>query len=234
MRRVIFWTTVLAATSLAFSCQQASAELVYTIGVSGPSQALAFTNVKVEIYLEELATNGEATLLGDPAIGLISGGFRLQTTAGGATEPVGVTGNPSFDLQLSSSYGWQHASVQQQDVNGPLRPFASLVAPSTYRLSLGFVDLAVRQWWDPNQTPTPQETTFSISDFDSTPGADDIILGNGAVLDDILQSSDYSIASVPEPTSSLGIIALCGAISVAMRNRLKAKRWWVIRDASAL
>lgn len=69
---------LLFTTLFALSSESTKGALIYTLSVNGPAASLACVNNTVEIYLEEFASSGESTLLGNPTLGLISGFENLS------------------------------------------------------------------------------------------------------------------------------------------------------------
>jgi len=186
--------------------------LTYSISVVGPNIVDINLPFTLDIVLTETATAGEATLLGDPSIdgGVLQGNFRVGRTGAGNIDITGVTGSASFDSFITSNFTADGAElVQQHDGIETPTPTGVFVSPGTYQILLGTISL---------NASTLGSNTFTMADLD--PLGDDLVLGNGTVLDSVITYNGLTITAVPEPSSVI-LLSLAGTLFVAVRVRRK-------------
>jgi hypothetical protein len=212
----------LAVVATLAICAQSRADLVYSVGVTGPSAAGVGSVFQATIYLQEAVTGGSSPILGDPALGISQGNFRIDRTAGTSVNIIGVNLNPGFDNGGGS--GTSFFDVDQawgtQFTIGPLAGTETSSGSGIYRLALANVTFEV--------VALGGDTTFTLSDFDG--GTDDLVLFDGSpsglVLDNVIPDTnpgpihgagfgDYTVSSVPEPTT-MGALGAFGAIGAAI------------------
>jgi hypothetical protein len=206
--------TILALCGVSFTAQRSHAALVYSVGVSAPSSVGLGQNFVATVYLEEVVSGGDVTVLGNPITGgLISGNFAINRTAGSTVDITGATGNPAFDTITSENFTAADASVTQIDLDpGDGTPVGTLVGANTYRLTLGTISMTATALGD---------TTFTLADFDPDPNVVDLILGDGTELDGAngvgvtFGNGTITVTGVPEPTT-MGALGVFGAVGAAV------------------
>jgi PEP-CTERM motif len=206
--------SVMLSIITTFSIQPAHAALVYSLSILAPTSVSPGTNFVATIILEELATAGESTILGDSNFGLINGNFAINRTLGTTVDITGVNGSAGFDTPLSMIFDPTSASVSQTDINPVPTPTGFLVAPNTYRLILGQVGMT---------KVTMGNTNFALADFDPGVGVDDLVLGDGTVLDGVVSYGSIDITTAPEPTT-MGALGVFGAIGAAVSYYRRRKQ----------
>jgi hypothetical protein len=204
-------------------CVQARADLVYSVGVSGPTSAGIGSVFHATIYLQEEVTGASTPILGDAALGIVQGNFRIDRTAGTSVDITGVNLNPDFDNgggAGTSFFDADEASGTQFTI-GPLAGTETSPGSGIYRLALASVTFTV--------VALGGDTTFQLADFDGA--TDDLVLFDGSpgglVLDDVIPDpvgaggirgdgfGDFTVSSVPEPTT-MGALGAFGAIGAAI------------------
>ncbi|MDX1929828.1 MAG: PEP-CTERM sorting domain-containing protein [Pirellulaceae bacterium] len=210
MKLLQLMCSAMAAIALTvITANQSDGALTYSISVVGPNTVNLNVPFMLDIVLTETATAGEATLLGDPNIGVFQGNFRVGRTGAGNINITGVTGSASFDSFISSSFTADGAELAQQDLDLAATPTGVFVAPATFQILLGRVSL---------NAISPGSNTFTMADFD--PAGDDLVLGDGTILDSVVTYNGLTIAAVPEP-SSVVLLSLAGMLIVAVKVRWK-------------
>lgn len=212
-------------------CSQARADLVYSVGISGPATAGVGSTFNATIFLEEVVTGASTPILGDPFLGIVQGNFRIDRTAGSTIDITGVTLNPAFDnggFGGTTNFGADFAEGTQFTI-GPLAGTETFAGSGIYRLALATINFTV--------VGPLGDTTFTLSDFDA--GLDDLVLfdgsPNGLVLDDIIPDpigaggisgggfGDITVSAVPEPTT-MGALGAFGAIGAAVSYYRRRKQ----------
>jgi hypothetical protein len=183
--------------------------LTYSISVVGPNIVDINLPFTLDIVLTETATAGEATLLGDPNIGVFQGNFRVGRTGAGNIDITGVTGSASFDSFITSNFTADGAELVQQDLDLAATPTGFFVSPGTYQILLGTISL---------NASTLGSNTFTMADYD--PAGNDLVLGDGTVLDSVVTYNSLNITAVPEPSSVI-LLSLAGTLFVAVKVRRK-------------
>ncbi len=219
-----------ALTAMMLVTQQVKADLVYSVGFSGPLIVSPGQNFNATIYLQEIVTGGSSTILGDPGLGIVQGNFRLTRTAGSSIDITGVTLNPGFDNgggSGTSSFSASSASGTQFTV-GALSGTETTLGSGIYRLTLATISMTAT---------TLGDTTFTSQDFDA--GLQDLVLFDGSALglnlDPIIPDptinggiggggfGGITIQSAPEPTT-MGTLGAFGAIGAAVSYYRRRKQ----------
>lgn len=187
----------------------------YSIVFDGPLSVQGNTAFSVDVYLQETTSIGELTILGDPNQGLVFGNFEVSIV-NGSSSLNRVSGNTAFD-----TYGGDALSspwiVNQADlVIADETPFGALTAPRQYRLRIGTIS--------GTSSSSSEIFQLKITDPDASP-SDDLVLGDGTVLDSLVfPSSNYSLTVsgnnvVPEP--SMCLVFAGSLLLPCMRRRRK-------------
>lgn len=195
----------------------AQAAILYSLEFDGPTLISLGGTASIGVYLRETRTAGESSILGDPLFGAISGNFSITRSGLGNNSITGVFGNPIFDDQIGSTFNASSASVLQQDLNPVPTPFGSPSGPNSDRLLLGsFTVLGSNVLNDTN--------TFSFLDPDNL--NDDLVLGDGTVLDGAVSFGSHTVVSAPEPstTALLGMAGVGFAVRQWRKRRTKSEQ----------
>ncbi len=213
IRRSFASLLLISAVVVAMS-HATEAALIYGLEFQGPKDVVTGTAFSLDIFLRETATElGDATVIGDPLQGVIQGNFAINRFGLGGFAITGVSGNLAFDDQGTALFSMSSASLVQGALMNT--PTASLLSPGVYRLQLGTLSLTA-------PLVLGDSNTFTFVDPDLL--GDDLFLGDGSVIDDVVEYGEFTVTAVPEPSSMTlfgGLGAAFASISQFRRRRIR-------------
>jgi hypothetical protein len=152
--------------------------------------------------------------------GLTTANFRATRSGPGAVAITAAAGNPLFDLGPTVNFTPTLATVEQEIlVSLPVFGTGAVVGPGVRTVQIGTITVTA--------SAAPGDVnTFSLSDFNPAPGANDFIIDNGFgglafSADEALNFGTLSINAVPEPSTLalVGFLAI-GASGYRFRKRI--------------
>lgn len=207
--RLAVW--LVALWSAVASTEDAYGDLIHVAEMDQTSYFVEPGQTKeIGLFLREIVEGDSSTILGNPDFGAIAFSFAIDFTS--STTPSmplsesDIAINPSFDDQFVALNG---NTLELSGLAFDGTPTGTLTDNGDYLLELARIPVFT-------SPIVGNETLISIRDLDLE--FDETILGDGQVLDSIIDYRSSIMTSVPEPSSAM---MLCGVLTLLVLRRRK-------------